>query len=142
MKDVHVREARAEDAERISALMSQLGYGVAASELCGRLLRRGERREIFVADTSEGILGWAAVSVDEPFVEGFEAALEGLVVDEQTRSSGIGAQLLSAAEGWARRHGCTRLRVHSNVVRERAQIFYQRQGYTTIKAQYNLRKQL
>jgi GNAT superfamily N-acetyltransferase len=142
MKGVQIRAARAEDAERISELMSQLGYGVAASDLRDRLSQRGDRREILVAETPNGISGWTAVSVDEPFVEGLEAELEGLVVEEEARSCGIGRQLLSAAEDWARRHGCAKLRVHSNVVRERAHDFYQRQGYTTTKAQYNLHKRL
>lgn len=142
MKDLQIRAARAEDAERISALMSQLGYGVAANDLRERLRKRGDRREILVAETSGGVLGWVALSINEPFVEGFEAELEGLVVEEEARSCGIGTQLLGAAEDWARRHGCAKLRVHSNVVRERAHDFYQRHGYTTIKAQYNLHKRL
>ena len=72
------------------------------------------------------------------------SALErlGVIVEEEARSCGIGTQLLGAAEDWARRHGCAKLRVHSNVVRERAHDFYQRHGYTTIKAQYNLHKRL
>ncbi len=44
----------------------------------------------------------------------------GLVVDEAIRGAGIGAQLLAAAEVWARERGCTEMRVHSNVVRNRA----------------------
>jgi GNAT superfamily N-acetyltransferase len=142
MKDLQIRAARAEDAERVSALMSQLGYGVAANDLRDRLSSLGDRREVLVAETPRGILGWVALSLDEPFVEGLEAELEGLVVEEEARGCGIGTQLLGAAEDWARRHGCAKLRVHSNVVRERALDFYQRHGYTTIKSQHNLHKRL
>jgi GNAT superfamily N-acetyltransferase len=137
-----VRIARLEDAERIAALMAQLGYTVAAAELHERLKRRGDRREVLVVDSSEKVVGWAAVSTDETFVEGYGAELEGLVVDESVRDRGIGRQLLDAAESWARERGCDEIRVRSNVVRERAHAFYHRHGYETIKAQYNFRKRL
>jgi GNAT superfamily N-acetyltransferase len=133
--------ARLEDAEQIARLMGQLGYEVAPAAIAGRLTRRTER-EIFVAVVDERVAGWAAVRAQEPFVEGLGAYLEGLVVDESTRSSGIGADLLDAAEAWARERGCTEMRVHSNVVRDRAHAFYRRRGYATIKAQYYFRKPL
>ncbi len=122
--------------------MAQLGYDVPAAPLRERLGRREHRREIFVAESTDVIVGWAAVSVDETFVEGFRADLEGLVVEESVRSRGIGKLLLEAAESWARERGAEELRVRSNVLRERAHIFYRRHGYETIKAQYNLRKRL
>jgi GNAT superfamily N-acetyltransferase len=137
-----VRAARAQDAERIAMLMAQLGYNVSAAVLYERLERRGERREVFVAESADGIVGWAGVSVDQTFVEGFGADLEGLVVDESVRSHGIGERLLEAAEAWARERGCTEIRVRSNVVRKRAHEFYGRHGYATVKTQYNLRKRL
>jgi GNAT superfamily N-acetyltransferase len=139
---VQIRRAAVDDAERIAALMLQLGYEVRADELADRLQRRAARREIFVAIAEYDVLGWAAVSTDEPFVEGYGAHLEGLVVDESARSAGIGARLLEAAETWARERGCVDMRVQSNVVRERAHAFYARYGYATIKAQYHLRKRL
>lgn len=122
--------------------MSQLGYDVAASTLRERLERKGERREVFVAESDGKVLGWAAISVDETFVEGFAADLEGLVVDESVRGAGLGKLLLDAAENWARERGCGEMRVRSNVVRERAHAFYHRNGYATIKTQRNLRKRL
>jgi GNAT superfamily N-acetyltransferase len=139
---VNVRPAVAQDAARIVELMHQLGYEVAAAAVADRLRRRGERREVFVAARDDRVVGWAGVSTDEPFVEGFGAHLEGLVVDEAFRGAGIGAALLEAAEAWARERGCAFMRVQSNVIRERAHEFYRRQGYGTIKAQYHLRKPL
>jgi GNAT superfamily N-acetyltransferase len=139
---VSVRPALVRDAAQIAALMLQLGYEVAAAALADRLRRRGDRREVLVATRGDRVVGWAGVSTDEPFVEGFGAHLEGLVVDEAFRSAGIGAALLEAAEAWARERGCAFMRVQSNVIRERAHEFYRRQGYGTIKAQYQLRKPL
>ncbi|MFY9737512.1 MAG: GNAT family N-acetyltransferase [Candidatus Cybelea sp.] len=122
--------------------MAQLGYDVPVSAVLGRLQRLGERREVFVATDDERVVGWAALSIDETFVEGFGAFLEGFVVDEAARSRGVGLQLLEAAESRARERGCAEIRVQSNVLRERAHSFYERNGYTKIKAQYQLRKTL
>ncbi len=137
-----MRRARPDDAEAIAALMAQLGYDVPAPAVAARLQRLGERRDVFVATDGERVVGWAALSIDEAFVEGFGACLEGLVVDEATRSRGVGLQLLEAVEGRARERGCAEIRVQSNVLRERAHSFYERNGYLKAKAQYQLRKPL
>jgi GNAT superfamily N-acetyltransferase len=42
---------------------------------------------------------------------------------------------VSAAETWAAKRGAKRLRVRSNVMRERAHRFYERLGYTITKRQ-------
>jgi GNAT superfamily N-acetyltransferase len=137
-----VRRARPDDAEPIAALMKQLGYDVPTPAVTERLQRLGERREVFVATDGERVVGWAGLLIDEPFVEGFGAFLEGFVVDEAARSRGIGAALLEAVEARARERGCTEIRVQSNVLRERAHSFYERNGYLKVKAQYQLRKPL
>jgi GNAT superfamily N-acetyltransferase len=137
-----VRRARPDDAEPISALMAQLGYEVPAAAITARLRRLGERRDVFVATDGEGVVGWAALLIDEAFVEGFGAFIEGFVVDEAARSRGIGVTLLEAVEARARERGCAEIRVQSNVLRERAHSFYERNGYTKVKAQYQLRKPL
>ncbi len=137
-----MRRARPDDAESIAALMKQLGYDVPAPAITGRLHGLGERRDVFVATDGDRVVGWAALSVDEPFVEGFGAFLEGFVVDETVRSRGIGVALLEAVEARARERGCAEIRVQSNVLRERAHSFYERNGYVKVKAQYQLRKRL
>jgi GNAT superfamily N-acetyltransferase len=139
---VKVRRARPDDAEPIAALMAQLGYDVPAPAVSARLQRLGERRDVFVATDGECVVGWAALLIDEAFVEGFGAFLEGFVVDESARSRGVGLQLLEAVESKARERGCAEVRVQSNVLRERAHSFYERHGYTKVKAQYQLRKAL
>jgi len=47
-----------------------------------------------------------------------------------------------AAEQWARVHGFALMRVRSNVVRERAHRFYEREGYARVKTQAVFRKAL
>jgi GNAT superfamily N-acetyltransferase len=137
-----VRRAREDDAEPIAALMAQLGYDVPAPAIAARLQHLGERRDVFVATDGEHVVGWAALLIDEAFVDGFGAFLEGFVVDEAARSRGIGVTLLEAVESRARERGSAEVRVQSNVLRERAHSFYERNGYTKVKAQFQLRKRL
>jgi GNAT superfamily N-acetyltransferase len=139
---IKVRRARPDDAEPIAALMAQLGYDVPAPAVTARLERLEERRAVFVATDGERVVGWAALLIDEAFVDGFGAFLEGFVVDEAVRSRGIGVALLESVEARARERGCAEIRVQSNVLRERAHSFYERNGYTKVKAQYQLRKAL
>jgi GNAT superfamily N-acetyltransferase len=139
---IKVRRVRPDDAEPIAALMAQLGYDVPVPAVTARLERLGERRAVFVATDGERVVGWAALLIDEAFVDGFSALLEGFVVDEAVRSRGIGVALLEAVEARARERGCAEIRVQSNVLRERAHSFYERNGYTKVKAQYQLRKAL
>jgi GNAT superfamily N-acetyltransferase len=70
------------------------------------------------------------------------AEVNGLIVAEGQRSAGAGAKLLEAAEDWARRHGCKAMNVRSNVIRDRAHKFYERQGYEHYKTQKAFRKKL
>jgi GNAT superfamily N-acetyltransferase len=139
---IEVRPARNEDSEHIARLMQQLGYDVAAEKLADRLRRRAEHRDILVAVSDENVVGWVGVSAYEHFVEGFSAHVEGLVVDEASRSRGVGERLLAAAESWARERGCSVMLVQSNVIRTRAHAFYARNGYATVKTQHHLRKEL
>jgi GNAT superfamily N-acetyltransferase len=50
--------------------------------------------------------------------------------------------LLDAAEKWARGKKCKGMSVRSNVIRDRAHAFYERQGYLHIKTQKAFRKPL
>jgi PhnO protein len=47
----------------------------------------------------------------------------------------VGKLLLEAAVGWAAEQGYGKLRVRSNVVREEAHRFYEREGFQRIKTQ-------
>ncbi|MGD0968883.1 MAG: GNAT family N-acetyltransferase [Candidatus Aquilonibacter sp.] len=142
MQQVTVRPAQENDVDRLADLLKQLGYTVAADALVARLRRLDDRRTVLVAQADSELGGCVSVSVDDHFVEGFEAVIEGFVVDERLRSRGVGRQLLAAAERWARARGAPTLIVHSNVVRERAHAFYLGNGYEKVKAQCLFRKRL
>jgi GNAT superfamily N-acetyltransferase len=140
-----IRPAQREDSARIAELATQLGYPSSADEITRRLeqIQLSNESSVFVAELSQGeIAGWIGMFVfrsiaDEPRVE-----VSGLVVDEKRRSQGIGEKLLERAERWAREKGCRAIGLRCNVIRERAHVFYLRQGYEDKKTQKSFRKHL
>lgn len=105
------------------------------------LVRSGDHA-LFVAVADGRLAGWLQVSFPRIFETPASAEIAGLVVDEDRRGAGIGPLLLAAAESWARDRGCRAIRVRSNVVRERAHRFYEREGYGRIKTQRVFEKPL
>ncbi len=144
-KELRIRRAKAEDSARLAELSGQLGYPATAEQIRRRLrrIRPPAQHALFVAETKEdGVIGWVHVS-KQPLLEvDIRAEVNGLVVAEGYRSLGAGARLLLAAEDWARKHGCKGMSVRSNVIRERAHGFYERNGYEHYKTQKSFRKPL
>jgi len=144
---VRIRKARRSDAERIAQLSGELGYPATPAQIVTRLrqLKPASKHAVFVAeakDAAMGLVGWLHVSVAHLLESDIRAEVNGLVVAERQRSAGAGAKLLKAAEEWARRHGCLGMNVRSNVMRERAHGFYERNGYEHYKTQNAFRKPL
>jgi GNAT superfamily N-acetyltransferase len=140
-----LRRARRRDAASIAELCCQLGYPSTVAEIEHRLrqLVPVSKHAVIVAESpSAGIIGWVHVSVSTLLENDRRAEVNGLIVSEAQRSLGAGAKLLDAAEEWARRRNCRAMNVRSNVVRERAHVFYLRQGYEHYKTQKAFRKPL
>jgi GNAT superfamily N-acetyltransferase len=97
---------------------------------------------IFVAEDGGEVIGWTHVSVSYLLEVQLRAEINGLIVSEKTRSRGTGARLLEAAEDWARTKKCEGMSVRSNVIRDRAHSFYERNGYEHYKTQKAFRKPL
>ncbi len=141
--ETNVREAFASDAPRIAALCVQLGYEVPLKHVERTIARREPDFDIFVAVVPRvGVVGWATVAIDETLIATRHAELHGLVVDDEFRGGGIGRLLLERVERFAREAGCSMLRLRSNVLRERAHPFYERNGYGSPKSQRVFEKRL
>ena|SRR6266849_5517854 len=151
--EVKIRRARRGDEAGIAELSGQLGYPATAAQVARRLgkLAPASQNALFVAEVKDagsnrgaagGLIGWLHVSVANLLEVDTRAEVNGLVVAEGHRSLGAGARLLEAAEEWARRHGCGSVNLRSNVIRERAHKFYERQGYEHYKTQKAFRKTL
>ena len=142
---MRIRPMTAADAPAVADLTTQLGYPAGADETRSRLAlldARPDDHAVLVADEDGRAVGWVHVALYTSLESGCAASLGGLVVDEAQRSGGIGAELLAAAEAWAREHGARRLVVRSRVTRERAHRFYEREGYELVKTSHVFEKPL
>jgi GNAT superfamily N-acetyltransferase len=133
---VTIRSARAEDAEEIARLTKELGYEATPDQIRERLAAfGGDDHAILVAESVAGVIGWMHVGVALFLESAVLAQIRGLVVTERSRSGGVGARLVRAAEEWTAGRGIERLRVNTNVKRARAHRFYERAGFELLKEQ-------
>jgi GNAT superfamily N-acetyltransferase len=140
--EVKIRRARIGDAARLATLAGELGYPTAAHEMKKRLERvlREASHIVVVAEKDGDVIGWLHLSVSPLLDVPVRAEINGLIVAEGQRSAGAGAKMLEVGEKWARRKKCTGMSVRSNVIRDRAHAFYERQGYEHYKTSKAFRK--
>ena len=132
---MNVREATAADAAALAALSTQLGYPAQPDEAAERLTALGPEGAVLVAEADGAVLGWIHVCGIRFFQSPPFAEVGGLVVDEAARGKGVGKLLVEAGARWAAERGYRKLRVRSNVVREDAHRFYEREGFRRTKTQ-------
>ena len=139
-----IRQAQPQDYARIAELAGQLSYPSSPGEIANRLdgMKHSNEHAVFVAQLGGEIAGWLGVYVRRMVEADARAEISGLVVDERFRSQGVGRQLLARAEQWGREKGCRGIGLRSNVIRDRAHAFYERQGYQHFKTQKSFRKDL
>ena len=131
-----IRTAKNSDAAELAKLTGELGYPASTEEMERRLeeLSSKPHHGIFVAEL-DSAAGWIHVAVIQSLESGSYAEILGLVVAESRRNSGIGTRLVTAAEQWAQKKGCHKIRVRTNIVREKTRMFYKKLGFRTKKTQ-------
>jgi len=140
-----IRPMVAADAARVADLTTQLGYPSTPDEISTRFAAIKGRTEdvlLVATDESDRVIGWIQVGRIALLAESDVAQIGGFVIDEAHRSAGIGAELLGAAEGWARDHGAHAMSVRSRTERTRAHRFYEAHGYRQIKLSHVFKKSL
>ena len=139
---VTIRRATLEDADRIAALLCQLGYPSTAQDVEERFSFWFDDQfsAVLVAEQSRRAVGCLSLHA-VPYLEktGRWARIESLVVDEAARRTGAGSRLISAAEEQARKWNCSSVEVTTLRSRLEANAFYQHHGYDdrcTLSARY------
>lgn len=141
---VTTRDAVPADAAALSALAGQLGYAVSPETAAERVARLAapDRRVIVAVNARDAVVGWAAVHVTEHIHSDPHVEISGFVVEERSRGRGVGRAMMAEVERWTREKGLSTVRLHANVTRKPAHLFYARLGFARIKEQYSFRKDL
>jgi GNAT superfamily N-acetyltransferase len=129
----------------MAGLAGQLSYEASAEDIARRMREMQDSAEhaVFVAESAEGgVIGWIGLCILRMVEAEARVEVTGLIVDQHTRSKGVGRLLLDRGEEWAREKGCREIGLRTNVIRERAHAFYERQGYKHVKTQRSYRKDL
>lgn len=140
-----VRAARPADYARMAGLAGQLSYEASAEDIARRMrgMQDSAEHAVFVAESAEGgVIGWIGLCILRMVEAEARVEVTGLIVDQHTRSKGVGRLLLDRGEEWAREKGCREIGLRTNVIRERAHAFYERQGYKHVKTQRSYRKEV
>lgn len=101
--------------------------------------------KVFVAEEGSQVVGfvcvWARVPSEEPHDDPAESAfVSDLVVEPARRHSGVGRQLMSSAEAYARDRGARRIRLRVLARNMAARGFYQAMNY--VEREMELEKDL
>ncbi|MEU3624049.1 GNAT family N-acetyltransferase [Amycolatopsis coloradensis] len=128
-----IRPALTADAPAVTALLAELGYPDNSEADVRRRLERWSchpEGAALVAESDGTVVGVVAVVVIPLFEkEGAAGRIVALVVNETQRGTGVGRELVAAAETEALRWGCTAMEVTSSRHRTGAHAFYRARGY-------------
>ncbi|MGH2807987.1 MAG: GNAT family N-acetyltransferase [Actinomycetota bacterium] len=113
-------------------------YGVQADRW-RRLLRatlESDDEAILVATNNDDVRGFVTL-VFAPKPWGVSCEMDTLVVDEASRSEGVGEALVAAAEILAKERGAGGMRANVLTANDRGRAFYERIGYEPIAVRYS-----
>ena len=139
-----IREAKTSDSRGIQALCTNdLGYPCGEELVAQRIAGLDRQREcVFVAEAEGAVVGFVHVERYDLLYHPGMANILGLAVSGPFRRRGTGAQLMLAAEAWAKSRGIGELRLNSGGSRREAHAFYRKLGFDDEKTQLRFLKKL
>ena len=110
------------------------------------IIEHNDTQFVLIAENADGRpVGFLEVSI-RPFVEDCTTDrvgyLEGWYVDESSRRSGVGRELVRQAENWARQKGCVEMASDAEIGNEESLSAHVRLGYKETSRLVHLRKDL
>lgn len=125
-------------------LSQTLGYQTSASKVQDRVQRIIDRPDhcLLVATVDGEVAGFCHAYIRLLVEVDTAVEIGGLVVKEKYQGQGIGKQLVTGVEAWARQKKLSRIVLSSNILREKAHQFYEHLGYRKIKQQFAFEKVL
>jgi len=139
-----IRSMTVNDIPASQDLLSQLGYRLESEELRRRYdaVAGATGHALLVAEQDGRIVALCHVYARSALDKPPEAVVQALVVDHASRGSGIGRDMMTMAETWAKDHGLPSVALYSNAVRSDAHAFYETIGYRPIATSQLFRKSL
>jgi GNAT superfamily N-acetyltransferase len=134
-----IRAAAPHDSERITVLLSELGYPATEEVVRDRLNVIVQRQdgELLVAELDAEVVGLVCLQViplfhlAEPL-----GRITALVISSKLKRHGIGRRLVAEAERLAWRQGCGRIEITSGDQRADAHAFYEAVGYEQMSRRF------
>jgi ribosomal protein S18 acetylase RimI-like enzyme len=129
---ITIRDAKLSDAPALAALMCELGYETTGAEMRQRLksILRDARYRTFVAEIDNKLCGMIGTLTHANHEHSdLSGKIIAVVVSKTKRRSGIGRELIAAAEKDFARRSVTRVTLTTRFEREAAHQFYEALGY-------------
>ena len=134
VENILIRDARVEDIEELTLLMTDLGYPATVAEMQTRfkgIFAHPDYRTI-IAVIDDEIVGLSGLCKGIYYEKnGPYLRILVFVVKETRRKRGIGKILIKASEDWAIEQGLNSVLINSGnrEARKAAHVFYQKMGY-------------
>jgi GNAT superfamily N-acetyltransferase len=138
MTELSILPASKNDVDAICHLLAELfvqeaDFAVNADKQANAvnaILASPEQGQILVLKMDNQLVGMVSLLyLISTAMGGKVAMLEDMIIAPEQRSQGLGQQLLNAAITFAREQGCLRITLLTDADNQRAQQFYQRQGF-------------
>jgi ribosomal protein S18 acetylase RimI-like enzyme len=139
-----IRQAELTDVESLQSLSEVLGYPYPLEKFKANLATSlaDDKQVILAAVANQKVVGYCHAEFYEPLYSDKLLNVLGLVVAENQQGQGIGGQLLTGLENFAKTHNISAIRLNSGEDRHAAHHFYEKNGYISLKDQKNFRKML
>ncbi|QCR38248.1 GNAT family N-acetyltransferase [Nissabacter sp. SGAir0207] len=132
-----IRAAESKDIPSLKKLFLQLGYQTDTESLEQRISEAQSTHCALLAELDKEVCGVVVINFITPVHENsLWALISALVIDESLRGTGIGQQLLIAAEHIALDKKCSQIELSSSERRTRAHKFYENNGYKEVRKRF------
>ena len=136
---LEITKADIAHAERIQALLVQLGYNASIAEVKSGLNSQDPHSDLYVARLEGRVIAFMSLIYFYYFpIQKQNCRITAIVVDEEIRKTGVGRQLIQFAQVKARQHACAQLEVTTSLERKATQAYYEHNGFIKASFRYYL----
>ena len=134
---LEITKADIAHADRIQALLVQLGYNASIAEVKTGLNSQDPHSHLYVATLEGRVIAFMSLIYFYYFpILNQNCRITAIVVDEQVRKTGVGRQLIQFAQVKARQHACAQLEVTTSLERKATQAYYEHNGFIKTSFRY------